>query len=69
MNNEPQGFTDGDRLLAPQSPFHSTGRRKEVELVIRVTVSTPSDMHNQDVYELVEGQLYSDPYIRKVEEA
>lgn len=68
MNNEPQGFTDGDRQLAPQSPFHSTGRRKEVTLTIRVMVSAPEAMANQDVYELVEWALQCDPYIRKVEE-
>lgn len=59
MNNEPQGFTDGDRHLAPQSPFHSDGRR---------VVSAPEAMSDQDVYELVEWALQCDPYIRKVKE-
>ncbi len=67
MNNEPQGFTDGDRRLAPQSPFHSNGPRKEVELTMKITVSAPAGLSYEDIYDVMEGSLYSDPYIRKVE--
>jgi len=64
--HEPEGFTEGDRILAPSSPFHEKGQRKEVSVTLHITVSVPLPYSNVDVAEQLKWSLIDDPYIRSV---
>jgi hypothetical protein len=61
---EPTGFTDGDRYLAPSSPFHEDGPRKLVPVALLLTVSVPANYTAASAAHQLEFSVLSDPYVR-----
>ena len=64
--HEPPGFTEGDRHLAPSSPFHEYGPRKEVTVAFLITVSVPTHYTAAEVAEQLAFSLEGNPYVRNV---
>ncbi len=48
------GWNDTDRDLAPNSPYHSTGQRKEVQVTLIVTINAPAEMSDEDIRDQIE---------------